>query len=236
MAEEKQKFEKELKIKEDMEEKRLRQQQQEQLQSKQMENPFKEFENAQRFTCQTLNLTDPIPFKEIVRQIKSSIYDNFTDDPVLRSAMIIFNCNRSIDDHPNSNGNRNVRLQNCLDIILKIITNLLMAENDEQMEKFKRIRRSKIEQKVLSLDGSLDFLFAIGFTIDEKDSDWLVYVDDDDDDGRKMKMTYLKDLISNPQIIPIELDRQIKLIDQSKQMDTMDNESDVPITSADVKE
>ena len=232
MAEEKQKFEKELKMKDDMEEKRRLQQQQQQEQLKQMENPFKEFEEAQRFTCQTLDINDSIPFKDIIRQIKSSIYDNFTDDPVLRSAMIVFNCNRSIDDGPN-NGGRNVRLQNCLDILLKIVSNLLNAENNEQLEKFKRVRRSKIEQKVLSLDGTLDFMFAIGFTIDDKDSDWLVYVNDDDEAGRKAKMTYLKDLISNPQIIPIELDRQVKLIDQSIPVDV---ESDDQMTSANIKE
>ncbi|XP_027200820.1 uncharacterized protein LOC113794870 [Dermatophagoides pteronyssinus] len=237
MAEEKQKFEKELKMKEDMEAKRRLQQQQEQQQAKQMENPFKEFEDAQRFTCQTLDLTDPVPFKDILRQIKSSIYDNFTDDPVLRSAMILFNCNRSVDNGPSSNSSPNVQLQNCLDILLKIVSNLLLAENDEQLEKFKRVRRSKIEQKVLSLDGALDFMFAIGFTIDDKDCDWLVYADVDDDDGRKAKMTYLKDLISNPQIIHIELDRQVKLIDQSRPEEaTNESESDVRLTSADVKE
>lgn len=121
--------------------------------------------------------------------------------------MLLFNCNRTL--------NQNItKLEMGIEVLLKIIKNL-MTEDENLLEKYKRIRKSKIEDKVLSLIGAQDFLFAIGFTVDKDEPDWLSYEDDGTD--IKTKMNYLIDILSNPQIIPIELDRQVHELDGQEQ-------------------
>src|SRR5690606_27553328 len=77
LAEERQKINEEMKMKEELEE---RKRQQTVLKEELEKNPYKEFEESQLFTCDSLDIKTPVPFKEMLRQIKSSIYDNFADD------------------------------------------------------------------------------------------------------------------------------------------------------------
>ena len=160
-------------------------------------------------------------------KVKAKCFDNFGEDAILRTSMILFNCNRSISQD-------NSRLNSCIDILKKIVVNM-QTENPEEFEKFKRIRRSKIDQKVLSLDGALDLLFAIGFTIDDSDKDWLVYVEQDED--LKTKMQFVHELLLSPQIIPIELDRQLKHITEEAHGSTIseDSSEDIKMTANDFK-
>ncbi|KAF7489933.1 UBX domain-containing protein 6 [Sarcoptes scabiei] len=218
MNEEKQKIYKEMQLKDELEKQRN---EAAKLRASLNENPYKEFEESQLFTCKTLDLNKPVPFKELKCQLKSSLFDNFQDDNILRSIMIMFNCNRSMNEIGTE---MNQKLRTGTEILIKIITNL-MTEDLEELKKFKRIRRSKIEQKVLNLDGALDFLYAIGFTIDQDDLDWLVYTDDGDQEIRN-KMSYLKDLLSTPQIIPIELERQVRLFQNDSQAESSTDLSD----------
>lgn len=157
-------------------------------------------------------------------KVKVKIFDDYPNDPVLRSLMIIFNCNRTIKQD-------NSLMNGCLDILKKIVTNL-QTEDKSQFEKFSRVRRSKIEQKVLSLTGALDFLFAIGFTSDKEDLDWLVYDVQDEDVPSKMK--FILELLQTPQIFPIELDRQLKHILEERST-SQDSSDDLKFTSSDLK-
>lgn len=190
-------------------------------------NPFKEFENQQRFTCLSLDINDPVPFDILISKIKSSIFDNFNDDSILRSIMCLFNCNRLLNQDDS-------RIKACLDILKKIVTNLT-TDDPTELEKFKRVRRSKIEQKVLSLDGALDFLFAIGFSIDSNDNDWLVYSELSSPEELKTKMSYILDLLSSPQVLPIEFDHQLKHM-RPDDLKSAEEDDALQLTSADVKQ
>ncbi|KAJ6224885.1 hypothetical protein RDWZM_003430 [Blomia tropicalis] len=222
MVEEKKKISQEMRLKEELEEKKLKVDKQ--LEESQ-KNPFKLFEDSQRFTCKQLDINTSMRFDELICKIKVNIFDNFPDDAILRSAMILFNCNRTISQDGS-------RLQTCLDILKKVVTNL-QTENVDELEKFKRIRRSKIEQKVLNLEGALDFLFAIGFTIDTDDADWLLYVEQDED--LRTKMQFIHELLVAPQIISIELDRQVKHITPNDAENPISLDDDIKMTSSDLK-
>lgn len=193
------------------------------------ENPYKEFESSQLFTCTTLDITSPVSFDLLISQIKSNIYDNFPSDPILRSFMCLCNCNQTISRDE-------TRLKACIDILLKIVTNLT-TDKEEDLAKFKRIRRSKIETKVLSLDGALDFLFAIGFSIDT-DTDWLVFAEADSGEELKKRMIYIQDILMSPQIIPIELDHQMKYLSMEETTTAVLTlaEDDLHLSSSDVKQ
>ena len=139
--------------------------------------------------------------------------------------MILFNCNRN-------NVGENSTLNPCLEILKKITGNLQNASSEEEFKKFSRIRKSKIEKNVLSLDGALDFLFAIGFTLDKNDNDWIFY--DDNIEESSSKMSRIIELLNQPQIFDIFLDRQVKSITDTATA-SCDDDDDVRITGSDVK-
>lgn len=172
-----------------------------------------------------MEINNPLPFEDLLKVIKANINENFKEDPVLRSLMIMYNCNRTIDQN-------NSCVKSCIDILQKILKNL-MTEDPEELEKFKRIRKSKIEQKVLSIDGALDFLLAIGFNPDTT-SEWLIFQDTEIPKIHE-NMLLLIDLLENPQIIPIELDRQLKHLDNTETTSNTENIADLKLTSSDVK-
>lgn len=184
-----------------------------------------EFDKGQKFVCPSLEIKSALPFDELLKNIKANINENFKEDPVLRSLMCLHNCNRTIDQNDS-------RVKGCVDILQKILKNM-MIDDPEELEKFKRIRKSKIEQKVLSVDGALEFLLAIGFSPDAT-SEWLIFQDTDNVNIQE-SMLYLVDLLENPQIIPIELDRQLKHLEDKETNSTTDDLADLNLTSSDVK-
>lgn len=169
-----------------------------------------------------------------MREIKTNVYDNFSNDSLLLSLMIMFNCNRSVDEDVSSE-----KLQKCVEILNKILSNLL-TEDQEQFEKFTRVRRSKIEDKVLNLQGALDFLYAVGFTTDPEQPEWLVF----DRGSMELpevheKITFVKDLLADPQVFPVELDREVKLLSENEstsQQGQVGEDDDLKMTQTELKQ
>lgn len=125
------------------------------------------------------------------------------------------------------------KVVDCLTILKKIVKNL-QTEDPDEFEKFSKIRISKLQAKVLDLDGSLNFLYAIGFTIEEDDPEFLTYHVQDEDVKQKMEMIY--EILSAPVFYEIQLDHQLKHItDEPNTNMHEDSSDDLKHTSSDLK-
>lgn len=137
--------------------------------------------------------------QQLVGLINEKIASNFSDDATLKSALLIKNCNSGI-----VNENEKLAADQCISLLDKILTNLMSSCEAEELQKFKRLRKSKIKQKILNIQGAYEFLLSIGF--EEDADDWLVYKGQDDQ--LLEQMSYYKDILSDAMQFPIVLDRQ----------------------------
>lgn len=190
-------------------------------------NPYTEFEDSMRYFCPQVGVeANSVTFKELECKIKTHIFNN-QEDLTLRFAMVIFNCNFEIK----SGKLDYTKVVDCLTILKKIVKNL-QTEDPDEFEKFGKIRISKLQAKVLDLDGSLNFLYAIGFTVDEEDKEFLIYDVQDEDVKQKMEMIF--EVLSAPVFYDIQLDHQLKqIIDEANTHE--DSSEDLKHTSSDLK-
>ncbi len=166
------------------------------------EKKYIEFESKQLFNCPTIGLNESQPIVDLMEQINDYIQTNFAEDLTLMSVMTIINCNYSIDE------SHEQKIKQCISTLDKIVTNLAES-NAEDRDKFKKIRKAKIANRVLELNGGLEFLISIGFELDSEE-EWFVFRGDED--GISDQMNYYKDVLNNVQQFPIILDRQQVLV------------------------
>ncbi|XP_054161590.1 UBX domain-containing protein 6-like [Oppia nitens] len=163
-------------------------------------NKYKDIDSKQRFTCPTIELNESLELDQLIERMCDYIQMNFTEDLTLMSALMIVNCNHNIGD------NAQQRVSECIKVLDKVVTNL-MTSSVEEREKFSKIRKSKIQNKVLDLKGGLEFLSSIGFQSDSSD-DWLVFQFDEITDICE-QMIYYKDVLNNVEQFPLIIDRQV---------------------------
>lgn len=226
MEEEKRKAIEEIRQKE--KEEALRKEQ-EKLRQIEERNPFKEFEDSQRFFCPQVGLEkESVSFKDLQCKIKTYIFTEI-DDLTLRFAMVIFNSNYEIKEGRLDKA----RVDDCVNILKKIVKNL-QTDDPDDFEKFSRIRISRIQAKVLDLEGGQNFLFAIGFTVDKDDPEFLIYDLQDEDVRAKMEMIY--EILSAPNAFyKIKLDHQLKHITDEASNEHEGSSDDLRHTSADLR-
>ena len=180
-----------------------------------MEKRYEEFDSKQRFNCPDIGLNDWLPINELVKQIDDFIQNNFTEDLTLMSVLTITNCNYSLNDDYKQ------KVDDCIKTLDKVVSNL-MNSSAEEWEKFSRIRKSKIEKRVLQLRGGLEFLLSIGFELDSNE-EWLEFKGEPSE--CREQMAYFQDVLNNAKQFPIYLDRQVVVIDANvTQTEDLNNE------------
>ena len=181
-----------------------------------LEKRYEEFEAKQRFFCPTIGVQQSYPINELMEQINDFIQTNFADDLTLMSVQTIINCNYS----PNDDNKQ--KIDDCIKTLDKIVTNL-RDSSSEELEKYRKIRKSKIEKRVLQLRGGLQFLISIGFELDS-DEEWLVFTAEPS--NIREEMNYFKDVLNNAQQFPILLDRQCVVLEPNQTQGTEDLNND----------
>lgn len=129
--------------------------------------------------------------------MEEKIRSEFAGEPLIMGALLIRNCN--------SEEKTNI----CLST-LELILNNMKTDDEEKWNKFKRIRRAKIEQKILSCNGGQLFLEGVGFSLDS-DNEWFVY--DDSMESAPEKVDYCLDILKSSDRCPIQVNRNSKVID-----------------------
>lgn len=100
----------------------------------------------------------------------------------------------------------------CLSI-LELILNNLCTDDPEKWEKFRRIRKAKIENKILNAVGGPEFLAATGFVL-EPDGEWYAYTDTMD--SAPEKVDYYLDILKSSDYCKIQVNRNSRAINLSK--------------------
>lgn len=156
-----------------------------------------EVEAKQRFSCPTIAIYEWLTIDSLRERIEDYIEKNFADDLILMSILKIINCNISLSDDYLQ------KVRDCINTLDKVVSNLGNSSPEER-EKFRRIRKSKIEKRVLDLKGGLEFLLSIGFECES--DEWLVFNADETDLSEQMN--YYRDVLRSAKPFPIVLDRQ----------------------------
>ncbi|XP_017790935.1 PREDICTED: UBX domain-containing protein 6, partial [Habropoda laboriosa] len=136
-------------------------------------------------------------------KIKEFLYENLKgEEPGLTACLIIQNCN-----------SKKEKIDACIETLGKYLENII---NNPEEEKYKKIRmQNKIFQdKVLPIEGALDYLIAAGFRQkkllnNDKEEDFLVW---SAENCSIEDVTMLIEALKTAEPIPLELDRNLQVL------------------------
>ncbi|KAK2585180.1 hypothetical protein KPH14_008678 [Odynerus spinipes] len=141
--------------------------------------------------------------EEWKKKIREFLYEQLKEEEAgLTSCLIIHNCNTGRE-----------KIQNCIDTLAKYIDNIL---NNPDVEKYQKIRMSNriFQEKVLPLEGALEFLQAAGFEKkqllhNDVEEDFLVWKPDASSFDN---LTILVEALKSAEVIPLEVDRNLQVL------------------------
>ncbi|KAL2720906.1 UBX domain-containing protein 6 [Vespula squamosa] len=141
--------------------------------------------------------------EEWKKKIREFLYEQLKEEEAgLTSCLIIHNCNAG-----------KTKIQNCIETLEKYIENIL---NNPDVEKYQKIRMcNKIfQEKVLPLEGALEFLKAAGFEQkkllhNDVEENFLVW---NPDASSLDDLTMLVEALKSAEIIPLEVDRNLQVL------------------------
>ncbi|KAG7208751.1 hypothetical protein KM043_014947 [Ampulex compressa] len=136
-------------------------------------------------------------------KIKEFLYEELKGEEAgLTSCLIIQNCNTKRE-----------KVDSCIDTLVRYLDNIT---NNPDVEKYRKIRMCNriFQEKVLPIEGALDFLMAAGFEKqklmnNDQEEDFLIWnpekcsIDD---------LIMLTEALKNAEPIPIELDRNLQVL------------------------
>ncbi|XP_015789186.1 uncharacterized protein LOC107366132 [Tetranychus urticae] len=154
-------------------------------------------DDAHKFNCPDLDIVEYSSLASLKEQIMEKIKSNFGEDPIICGSLLIRNCN------PREKGNV------CISTLEAILNNL-RTEDEEAFAKFTKLRKIKIEPKILSANGGLEFLTGIGFNLSE-DGEWFTF--NDSKNGLDEKLLYYLDVLTTSAVFPIFVDREACVYD-----------------------
>lgn len=136
-------------------------------------------------------------------RIREFLYEQLKEEEAgLTACLIIHNCNTGKE-----------KIQNCIDTLTKYVDNIL---NNPDVEKYHKIRMcNKIfQEKVLPLEGALEFLQAAGFEKkllkhNDVEEDFLVW---NPDASNFDNLNILVEALKSAEVIPLELDRNLQVL------------------------
>ncbi|XP_076244851.1 GDI interacting protein 3 [Calliopsis andreniformis] len=154
------------------------------------------------FRCPYLS-NDILPQDEWKIKIKEFLYEQLKGEEAgLTACLIIQNCNSGKE-----------RIDNCVETLGKYLENII---NNPEAEKYRKIRmHNKIfQEKVLPIEGALDFLHAAGFrqkklSNNDVEEDFLVWSPENCDIDN---LTMLSEALKSAEKIPLELDRNLQVL------------------------
>ncbi|RWS22131.1 UBX domain-containing protein 6-like protein, partial [Leptotrombidium deliense] len=111
---------------------------------------------VKKYVCPILGINEGYPLTELKEMIEEGIRASYEDDTLLMSALLIKNCN---DDNAT---------QICVRTLELVLDNL-RTDDEMQLEKFKKLKKAKIQSKILDVKGGREFLNAVGFIVDDSD-------------------------------------------------------------------
>lgn len=144
-----------------------------------------------------------LPQDEWKVKIKEFLYEQLKgEDASLISCLIIQNCN-----------SKKERIDTCVDTLGKYLENII---NNPEEEKYKKIRMQNrvFQDKVIPIEGALEFLNAAGFCQkklmnNDKEEDFLVW---NADNYNIDDLITLLEALKTAQPIPLELDRNLQIL------------------------
>uniref|UniRef100_A0A6B2EDH0 Putative ubiquitin regulatory protein n=1 Tax=Phlebotomus kandelakii TaxID=1109342 RepID=A0A6B2EDH0_9DIPT len=140
-----------------------------------------------------------LPKSEWRMKIKEFLYDQLNnEDSGLSACLIIQNCNTKD------------KADACVETLTKYLENIINFPDDE---KYRKIRMSNriFSEKVLHVDGAIEFLHAAGFEQQEIDEDtFMVYFTKPEDGTDQLQM--LLDALMCAEKINLEIDRNIQVL------------------------
>lgn len=110
-------------------------------------------DQCQKYVCLDLDIVEGLPKPELWQRMQQ-IFSESIEEELMLGAMLIKNCNSEST------------AAQCIST-LELILNNLKTTDPEKREKFKRVKKMKIEQKILKCVGGQIFLEACGFALDE---------------------------------------------------------------------
>lgn len=155
------------------------------------------------FRCPYIS-DEVLTHKEWKKKIRDFLYEQLEqgEEAGLTSCLIIHNCNKGKE-----------QIHNCVDTLTKYIDNIL---NNPDVEKYQKIRMSNriFQEKVLPLEGALEFLQAAGFEKkqllhNDIEEDFLVW---NPNASNYDNLTILVEALTSAEVIPLELDRNLQIL------------------------
>jgi hypothetical protein len=110
-------------------------------------------DQCQKYLCPDLDIVEGLSKQDLWQKMQQNLSYSIEEESVLAS-MLIKNCNSD-----------SIACQ-CIST-LEIILNNLKTSDADKLEKFKRVKKAKIEQKILNCVGGQMFLEACGFTLND---------------------------------------------------------------------
>lgn len=147
------------------------------------------------FRCPLIS-DEILPKKEWQSRIKTFLYDQLASDPGLSACLIIKNCN-VLD-----------KAEDCIETLKKYLMNIIASPTEVKYHKIRMSNRIFCD-KVMPIEGSMEFMKAAGFEKTEQDGDqFLVWRAD----YPLEMLTQLTEALDLCEIIQLELDRNIKVL------------------------
>ena len=166
-----------------------------------------------RFVCPMVGL-EALPKNEMEARIEEYLMGQLAEEPVMAAALII----QTLNKMPS-------KVKVCVDVLCKYLDNII--ENPAE-EKFRciRVRNRNFQEKVISVQGSEEFLQAVGFTVSQQpgpegDLESFFMLDADRAADTERLKSYKEILLLAEPIRP-QLDRCIKVFHPSPKANQID--------------
>lgn len=158
--------------------------------------------NGVYFTCPLVG-PDVLPQADIELKIKEFLYEQLCEEKGLTSCLIIHTCNKNKQ-----------QLKVGIETLSKYLNNIVEHPEEEKYQKI-RISNRNFQERVLNLEGGLDFLLAAGFEEQRLEKDgmeenYLVFPKHKLEDIEYLK-TMIDALHTAEPIVPV-LDRSVRVL------------------------
>ncbi|GFU35333.1 UBX domain-containing protein 6 [Nephila pilipes] len=150
------------------------------------------------FKCPIIG-PEVLPKKEIKQRIKEFLYEQLEQERGLTACLIIHTVNENKE-----------KVSIGIETLARYLSNILDNPNEEKYRKI-RLNNKVFQERIVGLEGALDFLNAAGFNKQViSDEDYLVFSEIDGGDFENLQM--LKEALLSAEPILPNLDRNLKVL------------------------
>ncbi|XP_050668603.1 UBX domain-containing protein 6 [Leptidea sinapis] len=155
------------------------------------------------FKCPLIS-NDILPRDEWKCNIKKFLYEQLEEERGLTACLIIHSCNHNRE-----------KIETCIETLCKYLENIVTHPDEEKYQKIRMSNRA-FNDRVLPIEGALDFLLASGFAqtklsnAEGVEEDYLVF--NKDNVASIEDLTTLIDALRTAEPIQLELDRNLQVL------------------------